>query len=58
MMWGLGLSAVLSSTVWLLVTKVSGQPVSPILKGKAIQGDLDCMTHEDGCDRLSQNIGN
>ena len=42
----------------LIVTSVPGQLVSPIFKGKAIQGDLDCMTLEDGCDRLSQNIGN
>jgi len=38
----------------LIVTDVSGQP---IFKGKAVKGDLDWLTLQDGIDRLPRNVG-
>jgi len=40
---------------WLVVIDVSGQPIRPILNGQSL---LDCLTLEDGTDRLSPNDGN
>jgi hypothetical protein len=50
-----------SSVFWrvmpgrLVVTDVSGQPIGSILKGQAIPED--CLTLEDGTDRLFRNVG-
>jgi hypothetical protein len=40
----------------LVVTVVSEQLIDPIFKGQAVQDD--CVTVEDGTDRLSRNFGN
>jgi hypothetical protein len=39
---------------WLVVTDVSGQPVSSIFKCQAVF--LDCLTLENVTDRLSCNV--
>ena len=42
----------------MVVTDVSGQPTSPIFKGQAVQEEwTDCLTLEDGIERLSRNVG-
>ena len=30
--------------------------ISPIVMGEAVQVDLDCLTHDDGTDRLFRNV--
>jgi hypothetical protein len=48
------------------ITDVVGEPIGPNFKDKAVQEVfLDCffffvhrLTHEDGTDRMSENIGN
>ena len=45
----------LHSVDWYLVTDVLGHPFGPIFKGQTVV--LDCLTYEDGTDRLSQNVG-
>ena len=40
----------------LFVTDVSGESISPIFKGQAVQEDL--LNFEDGTDMLFQNFGN
>jgi len=30
----------------------------PILSGQAVQEKVDCLTFEDGTDKLSRNVGN
>jgi hypothetical protein len=44
----------LCSVEWQSFTDVSGQRISPILKGQEVQGFL---TLEDGTDRLYRNVG-
>jgi hypothetical protein len=46
----------LHSVNWYLFTDVSEQPIGSIFKYKK-QFFLDCLSFEDGTDRLSQNIG-
>jgi len=43
---------------WYLVTDVSGQPLSPIFKGQAIDTFFDCLTLEEGSYRMSRNVRN
>jgi hypothetical protein len=38
-----------------VVTDVSGQPISPILKGQALQKE-GCLSLKDGTDGLSRNV--
>jgi hypothetical protein len=42
-------------TAYIVVIDVSGQPIGPIFNGQA---EEDCLTLEDGTDRLSRNVGN
>jgi len=39
----------------LVITDVSGQPISPIFKGQALQEE-GCLTLEDGSDEFSRNV--
>jgi hypothetical protein len=39
-----------------LCRDISGQPIVPTFKGRTVQVDLDCLTLEDGTDRLSRNV--
>jgi hypothetical protein len=41
----------------LFVTYISGQPASVKVKGRGSK-IKDCLTLEDGADRLFQNVGN
>ena len=53
-------SGMLRSVYWYLVAVVSRQPIGPIFKGQAVREEclLDCMTLEDGTDKLYRNDGN
>jgi len=43
----------------LLVTDFSGQPIGLIVNCEGLKKDLsDCLTLEDGTDRLFRNVGN
>jgi len=46
----------LHSVDWWLVTDVSGEHIDPIFRGQGVQED--CLTLEDGTERLSRNVGN
>ena len=42
----------------LTFTEVLKQPISPIFKGQAIEAFFDCLTLEDGTDRLYRKVRN
>jgi hypothetical protein len=43
---------------WWLFTDVSGEPIGTISKGPAIQEERDCLTFEDGTDKLLEKSVN
>jgi len=51
-------SPVLRWVEWEFVADVSEQPIGAFFKGQAVQEILDCLTTEDGTEKLSQNVGN
>jgi hypothetical protein len=40
----------------MVVNDVSGLPTSPIFRGQAVQEWTDCLTLEDGIEKLSRNV--
>jgi hypothetical protein len=54
--WYLRSSPILRRVQWQFVADVSGQPIGAFFKGQAVQEIFDCLTTEDGTDRLSQNV--
>jgi hypothetical protein len=52
-------SGMLRKVDWLLTTDVSAQTIDLFFKSQAVQEEfyLDCLTLDDGTDRLSRNVG-
>jgi len=52
---------IITQRIVVLLTDVSGQPISPTSKGKEIQEKkfffLGTLDHEDGTDMLYRNVG-
>ena len=55
--WDLRSSDIITQRRVVIVTDVSGQPIGPIFKVKKSRSFLQMLTHKDGTDRLSWNVG-